>query len=76
MTLTLNVSRSNFEIALSQELLVWLVWNENEVSYYDIGLMTSVTMVGWADLPDSDWGDFRRRRDVDISRYFHENSEV
>ena len=32
MTLTLDVSRSNFEIALSQELLVWLMWNENEVS--------------------------------------------
>ena len=29
MTLTLDVSRSNFEIALSQELLVWLMWNEN-----------------------------------------------
>ena len=32
MTLTLAISRSNFEIALSQELLVWLMWNENEVS--------------------------------------------
>ena len=32
MTLTLDVSRSNFEIALSQELLVWLMWNENEMS--------------------------------------------
>ena len=30
-------------------------------------LLTSVTMVGWADVPDSDWGDFRRRRAVDIS---------
>ena len=25
------------------------------------------TMVGWADVPFSDWGDFRRRRAVDIS---------
>ena len=32
MSLTLDVSRSNFEIALSQELSVWLMWNENEVS--------------------------------------------
>ena len=32
MTLTMDVSRSNFEIALSPELLVWLMWNENEVS--------------------------------------------
>ena len=30
MTLTLDVSRSNFEIALSPELLVWFVWNEIE----------------------------------------------
>ena len=30
MTLTLDVSRSNFEIAVSQELLVWLIWNEKE----------------------------------------------
>ena len=30
-------------------------------------ILTSVTMVGWADVPDSDWGDFRRRRAVDIS---------
>ena len=26
-----------------------------------------VTMVGWMDVPYSDWGDFRRRRAVDIS---------
>ena len=26
-----------------------------------------VTMVGWVDVPYSDWGDFRRRRAVDIS---------
>ena len=37
MTLTLDVSRSNFEIALSQELLVWLMWNEKEMSWYDTG---------------------------------------
>ena len=30
-------------------------------------ILTSVTMVGWADVPDSDWGDCRRRRAVDIS---------
>ena len=32
-------------------------------------VLTSVTMVGWADVPDSDWGDFRRWRAVDISSY-------
>ena len=31
-------------------------------------MLTSVTTVGWA---DSDRGDFRRRRAVDISSYFH-----
>ena len=30
-----------------------------------------VTMVGWVDVPDSDWGDFRRRRAVDISSLFN-----
>ena len=29
-----------------------------------------VTMVGWMDVPYSDWGDFRRRRAVDISGLF------
>ena len=28
-----------------------------------------VTMVGWVDVPDSDRGDFRRRRAVDISNF-------
>ena len=32
-------------------------------------ILTSVTMVGWADVPDSDRGDFRRRRAVDISSF-------
>ena len=30
-------------------------------------ILTSVTVVGWADVPDNDRGDFRRRRAVDIS---------
>ena len=25
-----------------------------------------VTMVGWVDVPYNDWGDFRRRRAIDI----------
>ena len=33
-------------------------------------ILTSVTKVGWADVQDSDWGDFRRRRAVDISIFF------
>ena len=116
MTLTLDVSRSNFEIAVSQELLVWLMWNEKEVSWYDTGptvwlafwphawpwpwsskvrvwnsfisgmgwpidmerkgcesswpwyrLVSSVTLMGWADVPDCQRGDFRRLCAVDIS---------
>ena len=29
-----------------------------------------VTMVGWVDVPDSDWGDFKRWRAVDISSFW------
>ena len=106
MTLTLDVSRSNFEIAVSRELLVWLIWNEKAVSWYDSGptvwhcpltrpmtltlefqgqnlkqlylrngvadwhgtkrmwvihscmILTSVAMVGWADVLDIDRDDF------------------
>ena len=32
-------------------------------------ILTSVTIVGWADVPDSDWGDFRRRHAIDISSF-------
>ena len=35
--LDLGCSRSNFKIALSPELLVWLMWNEKEVSWCDSG---------------------------------------
>ena len=33
-------------------------------------ILTSVTMMAWADVPDSDRGDFRRRRAIDISNSF------
>ena len=72
MTLTLDVSRSNFEIALSQEWGAWLTWNEKDESHpFKTMILTSVTMVGWADVPDSDRGDFRRRRAIDISSYMN-----
>ena len=68
MTLTLGVSRSESEIALSQEWGGWLTWNEKDVRHpFKTMILTSVTMVGWADVPDSDRGDFWRRRSVDIS---------
>ena len=50
--LCLGVSRSESEIAWSQE---WYDWNEKDVSHpFMISISTSVTMVGWADVPDSD----------------------
>ena len=52
--LDLAVSRSMFEIALFEEWEGWLTWNERNVS---------------PDVPDSGWGDFRRRRAIGISSY-------
>ena len=70
LDLAVEISRSESEIALSQEWDGWLTWNEKDVSHpFMTMILTSVTMVGWADVPDSDWGDFRRRRAVDISSY-------
>ena len=67
-TLELKISWSKSYIALSQEWDSWLTWNEQDVSHpFMTMILTNVTMVGWADVPDSDWGDFRRRRAVDIS---------
>ena len=63
-----EISSSESEIAISQEWDSRLTWNERDVSHpFMTMILTSVTMVGWADAPDSDWGDFRRRRAVDIS---------
>ena len=69
--LDLGVSGSESEIALSQEWGGRLTMNETDVSHPFMTMtLTCVTMVGWADVPDSDQGDFRRRRAVDISSYF------
>ena len=66
--LDLGVSRSESEIALSQEWGSPLTMNEKDASHPFITMiLTCVTMTGWADVPDSDQGDFRRRRAVDIS---------
>ena len=60
----LGVSRSEFEIAVSQE------WDEKDVSHpFMTMIWTSVTMVGWAHVQNSDRGDLRRRRAVDISSF-------
>ena len=47
-----------------------MTWNEKDVCRpFMTMILTSVTMVGWADVPDSDrpGGDLRRWRAVDIS---------
>ena len=70
--LDLGVSRSESEIALSQEWGSLLTMNEKDASHpFMTMILTCVTMVGWADVPDSDRGDFRRRRAVDISSLGH-----
>ena len=62
-----NVSRLNFETALSPWSQELLVWNKKDVNHPFMTMILSiVTIVGWADVPYSDWGDFRHRRAVDI----------
>ena len=71
LDLGVEMSRSESEIALSHEWDGRLTWNEKDASHaFMTMILTSVTMVGWADVPDSDWGDFRRWRAVDISSCF------
>ena len=66
--LDLGMSRSESEIALSQEWGGRLIMNENDGSHpFMTMILTCVTMVRWADVPDSDRGYFRRRRAVEIS---------
>ena len=49
-------------------IYIIVTWNEKDVSQlFMTMILTCVTMVAWADVPDSDWGDLRRRRAVDIS---------
>ena len=68
--LNLGVSRSQSEIALSQEWGSLLTMNEKAVSHlFMTMILTCVTIVRWADVPDSDWGDCRRRRAADISSF-------
>ena len=72
LDLRVEISRSQCEIhvALSQDWDGWLTWNEKDVSHpFMTMILTSLTMVRWADVPNSDWGDFRRRRAVNISSW-------
>ena len=66
--LDLGVSRSESEIAISQEWDGQLTWNEKDVSHpFMTMILTSLTMVALPDVPDSDRGDFRRWRAINIS---------
>ena len=66
--LDIGVSRSGFEKALSHQWDGWLTWNEKVGSHPLMTItLTSVTMVGRADVLDSDWGDLRRRCAINIS---------
>ena len=66
--LDFGVSRSESEIALSHEWNVRLTWNKKDVSHpFMTMILISVIMVGGRIVPDSDQGDLRRRRAVDIS---------
>ena len=66
--LDLGVSRPESELALFQEWGGRLTWDEKDVSHPFVTMVLfSATMLGWADVPDSDRCDFRRRRAVDLS---------
>ena len=54
----------------TNDLDLGISWNEKDVSdSFMTMILTSVTMVGWADVPDNDQSDFRRRRAVAISSF-------
>ena len=64
-----GVSSSEFQIALSQEWNGRLTWKEKDVSHPLMTMiLTSVPMLVWSDVPDSDV--FRRWRGVDISSFW------
>ena len=70
LDLGVEIWRSESEIALSQEWDGQLTWNKKAVSHpFMTMILTNVTMVGWVDVPDSDWDDFRRQRAVNISSF-------
>ena len=62
------VLRSESKTALSQEWVGQLTCNQKDVSHaFMTMILTYVAMVGWADVPENDQGDFRRWCVVDIS---------
>ena len=74
LDLGVQISRSESEITLSQEWDGRLTCDEKDASHpFMTMILTSVTLVRWADVLESDWGDFRRRRAVNISSFYYEN---
>ena len=68
MTLTFMFQGQESEIALSEEWDRQLTWNEKDASHpFMTMILTNVTMVGCADVLNSDWGDFRHWHAIDIS---------
>ena len=73
--LDLVVSRSKFEIDLFEEwgggwgCVIDMDRKGCESIIHDHDCDLWVTMVGWVDVPYSDWGDFKRRRAFDISSF-------
>ena len=66
--LDFGISRPESEIALLQEWGGWLTWKVKDENHpYVTVILTSMIMAGWADVPESDRGDFRRRGAVHIS---------
>ena len=47
--------------------LIDMEWKGCESIIHDHDSNLWVTTMGWVGVPDSDWGDLRRRRTVDIS---------
>ena len=73
LDLRVKISRSESEIALFREWDGRLTWKEKDLSHpFMTMILTSVTMIGCADVPDNDWGDFKRRRAVDIASLIYE----
>ena len=71
----LVISRSEFERAFPQEWDGRLTLNKKYMSHpFRTMVLTSVIVVGWADVPDTDRCEFRRRRAVDISSLYGCNS--
>ena len=63
---------SSFKVRIWNSLISGM-WRPIDVEQKDVShpfmtmILTNVTMVGWADVLDSDQGDFRRWRAIDIS---------